>query len=242
MYMNIFKPIKINHHVYQIRVIGCRITLIINDNCICLVDIGYPGSYRFIKNGIKALGLSISDINSIVLTHYHPDHIGDIKSVLEDVTPQIYAHKDEIPFIAGLVPAVKASNNQAIQLLYKKTKSYLTMPDLMNRISPVTEGDVIPFPYPINTVHLPGHTKGSIGLFLPDNRTVIVGDSLTHKFGRQLGFASSLYSDDMKFVKQSALKLLDLDIDKIVFSHYPPITKNAKAKIKTLVTNDKERT
>ena len=52
--MNIFNPIQINEHIYQIRVVGCRVTLIINQKEICLVDIGYPGSYRLIKSGIES--------------------------------------------------------------------------------------------------------------------------------------------------------------------------------------------
>ena len=236
--MNIFNPIKINNHIYQIRVIGCRVTLIVNKNEICLVDIGYPGSYRFIKNGIHSLGLSVDDISCVVLTHYHPDHIGDIKSVLNDINPRIFAHKDEIHAIAGLDSDIQASNNQAISFLYKKTKQYLTLPDLINKISPVIDGDILPFKTLIKTIHLPGHTKGSIGLFLPNDKTVIVGDALTHKFGKHLGLASNLYSENMTLVKQSAIKLSELDLNSILFSHYPPITTNGTHKLKTLVSKN----
>jgi glyoxylase-like metal-dependent hydrolase (beta-lactamase superfamily II) len=234
--MKIFNPIQVNEHIYQIRVVGCRVTLIINQKEICLVDIGYPGSYRLIKSGIESLGFSINDISSLVLTHYHPDHIGDIKSILENIDPLIFAHKDEIRAISGLDPDIKASNNEAISSLYKRTKTYLTLPKLINKISPLIDGDKLTFPTPIKIIHLPGHTKGSIGLYLPNDDAAVVGDALTYKFGKNLGFASSLYSEDMSLVKKSAIKLSELNLQMILFSHYPPIKTDAKHSLKHLVT------
>ena len=232
----IIDPIKIKENIYQIRVLGCRVTIIINENAICLVDVGYPGSFRFVKKGIESLGFSINDIKVVVLTHYHPDHIGDIKSILNQINPTIFAHEKEIPAIAGLDPSIKAANNGAISYLYEKTKYYLTMPDLMSKIYPLLDKDELAFPSKIKIIHLPGHTKGNIGLHLPEDQIVIVGDALTYKFGRRLGFASNLYSENMNLVKTSALKLSKLNVEKIVFSHYPPIRKDAKHSLKQLVS------
>ena len=44
----------------------------------------------------------------------------------------------------------------------------------------------MPFPARVQIVHLPGHTPGSIGLFLPEKGIVVVGDALQHKFGLRL--------------------------------------------------------
>ena len=234
--MKIFDPIKINEHIYQIRVLGCRVTVIINENAICLVDVGYPGSFRFIKNGIESLGFSIHDITTLVLTHYHPDHIGDIKSVLNHINPDIFAHKQEIPAIAGLDTSIKAANNEAISYLYNKTKSYLTVPDLVTKICPLSDSDDLPFLIKNKIVHLPGHTKGSIGLYLPDDQLVIVGDALTYKLGKRLDYASNLYSENMKLVKTSAVKLSKLNVESILFSHYPPIKTNGKHSLAQLIS------
>jgi len=53
-----------------------------------------------------------------------------------------------------------------------------------------------------------------------------------------LGLASNLYSENMTLVKQSAIKLSELDLNSILFSHYPPITTNGTYKLETLVSKN----
>ena len=110
------------------------------------------------------------------------------------------------------------------------------MPDLINKIYPLLDFDDLPFPIKNKIVHLPGHTKGSIGLYLPSDQLVIVGDALTYKFGKRLGYASNLYSENMKLVKTSAVKLSKLNVESIIFSHYPPIKTNGKHSLAQLIS------
>ena len=41
-----------------------------------LVDAGFPGHYHTFLKGIQSLGYAIKDIEAIILTHAHADHIG----------------------------------------------------------------------------------------------------------------------------------------------------------------------
>lgn len=55
----------------------CTISLVKDEKVNVLVDTGNVGEQEEIKNALKKFNLSVNDINFIVITHYHPDHIGN---------------------------------------------------------------------------------------------------------------------------------------------------------------------
>ena len=74
----------------------------------------------------------------------------------------------------------------------------------------------------IRTVHVPGHTPGSICLYLASEGVLIVGDALQYRF-RRLSPPAAAVTQDSKQANESLKKLLKLDFDTIVFSHFPPL-------------------
>ena len=84
-------------------------------------------------------------------------------------------------------------------------------------------------------VHLPGHTPGSIGLYLPEKRVVIVGDALQYKLGRKLYPPASGVTQCPEEALRSLEKLLDLDFDIICFSHFPPMRNEPRKALEALL-------
>ena len=56
--------------------------LIKSDNTNLLLDVGI--SCKAIKTGLGELGLSLSDIDAVFITHDHIDHIKGIKTLLKN--------------------------------------------------------------------------------------------------------------------------------------------------------------
>ena len=75
-------------------------------------------------------------------------------------------------------------------------------------------------------VHTPGHTPGSVCLYGARDRILFVGDVLQRRRGR-VDYASGLFSDDHAAAKRAVQRLAGLDVDVIVFSHFPPLTEAA---------------
>ena len=46
-----------------------------------LVDTDYAGTLMMFYKSLKANGLTVKDINYVIATHYHPDHIGLISEL-----------------------------------------------------------------------------------------------------------------------------------------------------------------
>ncbi|NLS14045.1 MBL fold metallo-hydrolase [Vibrio sp. SM6] len=108
-------------------------------------------------------------VESLVLTHGHLDHVGGSETLAEALgnTPIIGPHKDDNFWLQGL-------ENQSQMFGFPLTKAFEPAQWL-------DEGDVIRFgDEQLNVIHTPGHTPGHVVLFSPSERLAFVGDVLFH--------------------------------------------------------------
>lgn len=54
----------------------------------CLIDVGM--NYKYISTKLEEIGVNIKDIDTVLITHAHADHINGLKKVMKDVNPNIY--------------------------------------------------------------------------------------------------------------------------------------------------------
>lgn len=224
--MKLGNPIRVADGVSQVRAIGARITVLTAGHEAILVDAGMRGSYRPIVSGLDALGLSLDSVKALVISHRHPDHSGGVGELIAGRSIVVMTHTLEAGILAGRERHPSPFHNK---LVAKVTGPVLARIDgsPINIDVELREGDIIPFPFPIHVVHLPGHTAGSIALFLPDQKLVIIGDALQHKLGRQLTPPAASVTDNLEQAVDSLQKLLDFDFDAICFSHFPPMRREA---------------
>jgi len=97
----------------------------------------------------------------------------------------------------------------------------------------VNEGDVLPVLGGLYILHTPGHTPGSISIFLPEERILIAGDALANR--SRLGLPSKAFTVDMEQEVNSIKRLASLDFDIICFGHRAPITHDARQTIIRLI-------
>src|SRR5689334_3228309 len=87
--------------VVQVPVLGAQVWLLLNGP-LTLVDTGTRGSGRAILRAITRLGRRPADLAAIVLTHYHPDHVGALPELLAAPgpdRPRVAIHAAEAPFL-----------------------------------------------------------------------------------------------------------------------------------------------
>ena len=221
---------KITPHVYQLSGIwgagvwGANIFLLTGDN-LTLVDTGFRGRTKQILKATRRLGYSPSDIGNIIITHHHADHIGNLASLKGLTGAKVIAHPADIPYIDGRLPQPGPIGPRWL----KKTLASLfslwtTTPVIVDVL--VNDGDVLPMLGGIKVLHSPGHTPGSICLFLPQERLVIAGDVLTNTF--RLSLPSKGYTVDIAQEIQSIQVVASLDFDTICFGHGSPLIGNAR--------------
>jgi glyoxylase-like metal-dependent hydrolase (beta-lactamase superfamily II) len=137
------------------------IYLVVADRTL-LVDTGVPRSARArVLPYLESIGLRAEQVDLIVNTHGHGDHVGSNAELRDLCRAEIWIHQDD----AGLLAGGQSWGEEAIA------------PHRPDRV--LRGGDVIDLgSRALEVVHLPGHTHGSIGLFDRAAATLICGDSL----------------------------------------------------------------
>ncbi len=222
---------KLRTHVYQLGsmwgtgIWGANVFLLIDDN-LSIVDTGFKGRYKQILKQVRKLGYTPSDITSIIITHHHTDHVGSL-AVLKEITgAKVMAHPADAPYIDGRLPQpvkprwVSKAPSPLRQL-------WATTPVAVDIL--VNEGDELPILGGIKILHTPGHTPGSICLFIQQEQLVIVGDVLANRF--RLGLPSKTYTLDIAHEINSIKRVASLDFDTICFGHGSPLVHEASSTV-----------
>jgi glyoxylase-like metal-dependent hydrolase (beta-lactamase superfamily II) len=177
-----------------------------------LIDVGFtPLCISNIGVELVEMGKTWEDIKLVLITHAHGDHIGNLLTVLELIG------SPEVMIGAGDVDSLKEQTGVKADI-------------------GLEHGDLISACGGIEVVAVPGHSDGNLSFYLREEKMMIVGDTL---FGDDLG---NLYSPPEKYSKDAGLaareirKLLAYDFDKLLLSHGKNILKNAKNKVRELVS------
>lgn len=65
----------------------------------CLIDVGK--SFQYVSSKLQEIGISPNEIDTILITHTHKDHIMGLKKFIKDVNPKVYMSSkmyDEIDY------------------------------------------------------------------------------------------------------------------------------------------------
>ncbi len=217
-------------NIYQLgRLRGMGIwganVFLLADSTLTLVDTGFRGRSGYILKEVARLGYSHEDITNIIITHHHADHTGSLAALKEITQAKVFVHPADAPYIDGRLPQPGPARPEWLSnTLAPLHGLWATVPVAVDAL--VGDGDQIPILGGIKILHTPGHTPGSISLFLEKEGLVIVGDVLSNTFG--LSFPSKAFTIDLAQEINSIKKLVDLDFNMICFGHGLPIMRKAR--------------
>ena len=158
--------------------------LIEEDGRLTLVDAGFPGHYRTFLKGLASLGRSIKDIEAVLITHAHADHMGFAARVGHEAKAPIFVHQDDLakagrtlqlPWYGLLSNAWRPYT--ASMLAQATINGVFTLPSIKEAIG-FKDGDVLDVPGRPRVIHIPGHTAGEVAFHLSDRNVLLSGDAL----------------------------------------------------------------
>jgi glyoxylase-like metal-dependent hydrolase (beta-lactamase superfamily II) len=153
---------------------------------VTIVDAGAPAYWGQLPAELAAIGRSLDDVRSVVLTHGHNDHIGFAERIRSERGTPIRVHELDAALARGEVPnPAKGLGPTRIRpllefILFSLRHGMMRIP----RIAEVaTFGDraTLDVPGAPRVILVPGHTPGSAALLFAGHDAIFVGDALaTH--------------------------------------------------------------
>ena len=223
---------------------GSNCILLVDEN-IAVIDSGNPGNAEAIVNYVTNLGRKPEDIKNIILTHFHHDHSGGAQELHNLTGAAITVHEGDIfkdnilrtgteggrpPFwyrwTFGLATALSVGRNfnqNSRDVVFEKTEVHQT----------VENNEILPYLGGLQVLHTPGHTPGSICLYLAKHKILFLGDSVinnVNRLSRPLTWASS----NRKLLDKSLTNLRDIDAEIGICGHGPILQENLMEKLRAM--------
>ncbi len=204
---------------------------------VTIVDAGLAGHWRELLAELKEMGRTLDDVKGVILTHGDSDHIGFAERMRRDHGVPIYVHaRDAARAKGGRKPANAKQQMRLGALLgfigYALRKGGMRTTYLTEVIE-VHDGDILHLPGSPQIIALPGHSEGSIAIFVPAVDALFVGDGLTtrHVLTGKHGPQPAPFTDDPNQALTSLQALLPTRATWVLPGHGAPWSGGVQAAV-----------
>ena len=227
------KITEVTADVFAVEGHAANWTLIAEGDALTLVDAGYAGYHDDVLASISEIGHRPDDLEAVLVTHAHIDHIGSLPRLLEKhaapvlLSPTEARHaRREYLEQAGTADVIRNLWRPrvlpwALHMMRNGAMDDPGLPEATD-FGDVDVVDVPGRPVPIAT---PGHTSGHTAYLVPGARVLLTGDALItgHPLSSVIGPQDLMgfFHHDADAMDASLDTIAAVDADAIVPGHGP---------------------
>lgn len=203
-----------------------RVFFVKGKDKLALIDSGLYAGYPSLEKGFEELGYRKSDLDLLLVTHEHMDHVGNNGPLKSQTGCKIIGH-------IGRADRVKDNflNAKAIVHAFPEGEHFDLDVEYLDWMAPnegpleefVTEGDVIDLGggVELEVLECLGHSMSEIGFFERSTKTLVIADPLLPEFNPVL----YLYEDPA--VMRATFDKIEVfikerDVQTVIFAHEEP--------------------
>ncbi|WP_205698348.1 MBL fold metallo-hydrolase [Conexibacter sp. SYSU D00693] len=150
-----------------------------------VVDTGVPTSWGSFEAALRELGRRKDQVEAVVLTHAHFDHVGFAERARKELGVPVLVHREDVELTKH--PSRYEHERSRIPYFATQVRAFPIVASLLahRAFFPSPVGDVVPYdsgtldvPGSPTVVPCPGHTFGHCALHLADRDVLLAGDAI----------------------------------------------------------------
>lgn len=220
---------ELRPRLYRLKLGRYQAYLWRDDDSVTLIDTGEVGSGSAIAAGLAELGLTPGQLDRIVLTHFHDDHTGSAAELASWGPVEVVAHERDAPIIRGERPGPAPNFTEFERELHAQVAAGLPPAPPVRVDREVRDGDLLDFGGGAQVLSTPGHTDGSLALYLPAHGVLFTGDIVAEHNGQVM---LGVFNLDRAVTADSFRRLAKLDFEVACFGHGEPVVGGAAARLR----------
>jgi glyoxylase-like metal-dependent hydrolase (beta-lactamase superfamily II) len=200
---------------------------------VIMVDGGNPGQADDFLAGLERASIQPEEIQLIVVTHGHYDHIGSVKEIKAVTGAKVAMHQREKDCLEKSVdppppPPVTPWGRILGKLIsMAASASSIEVPATdVNIVLGDEDLSLAEYGIPGRVIYTPGHTSGSVSVLL-ETGDAFVGDLAMSGFPLRLSPGLPIFAEDLGQVKASWKTLLDAGAETVYPGHGKPFSADA---------------
>lgn len=189
-----------------------------------LIDPGPSTTLPVLRSELERLGIGMSDVRAILLTHIHLDHAGATGSLIADCpNAEVVVHERGAPHMADpskLIASASRLYGDEMETLWGEIRAVPA--DRLRAIGERARLRIVG--HDLEVAYTPGHASHHVSYFLPDTRIAFVGDTagMCRTTGRLVIPPTPPPDIDLEAWRASTVRIRAWEPETLFLTHFGP--------------------